>query len=369
MRWRAPRWLCDAGLVFLSAAEFLAVRQQARPLEAACYALAVAALGPRRRWPVAAALATVPAAAHGYLWLAPMLALYNLAGRNGNLLVVYGCAAVTFLAGVVPASWAEVQGRGNDLSEWVGLVLGAALFSAGPVMLGRLVGMRRELAARIAELDASRAQERRAAAERAVVLERARLARDMHDGISHQVSLMAVEAGVLAVTTKDPEARRSAERVGELGRRTMDELRDLLGVLRGAGAPERPPGLADLPALIAASGLPVRADQCFPAAAPDPATQYAAYRIVQEALTNAAKHAPGSAITVKVRGDDRTGLLRVEVVNCAPPRGGSPVGARGHGLTGLRERAALVGGSLSAAPTGDGGFAVRAVLPYGPTRH
>ncbi|MFF3642395.1 sensor histidine kinase [Streptomyces sp. NPDC002564] len=365
---RLPARAVDAVVVAVAAAELVTVPDGVGPVVAASYLLAVAALAVRRRWPLAVALATVPAAASGYLWLAPMCALGTAAALSSRALA-HGCAAAMFLVAAAPATAAEARAR--SAHEWATVALGPALFSAGPTVLGRLARTRRELAEHLERLNAVREQEREQAAERAIVVERARMAREMHDVVSHQVNLIAVEAGVLALTSRDDRARDCGERIGELSSRTLDELRDMLGVLRAPARGGATAGLADLPALVAASGLPVRTDYRLATASspPSPETAHAVFRIVQESLTNAAKHAPGSAVGLVIAGGPAHGTLSVEVTNGPPDDASRPPHPRrrrapGHGLAGLRERAALLGGSVTAAPTADGGFTVRAELPY-----
>ncbi|MFJ2743033.1 sensor histidine kinase [Streptomyces sp. NPDC087440] len=362
---RPPVWAVDAAIVAVAAAELITVVDRVGPVTAATYVLAVCALVLRRRWPLVTLLATLPAAVSGYLWLAPMTALGTAAAALSRPTLVYGCAVVMFLTAATPAALAAACSR--TVHQWAAALLGPALFSAGPTALGRLAHTRRELAGRLAELSESRQQERRLVAEKAVATERARMAHEMHDVVSHQVSLIAMEAGVLALTSADPQARSSGERIGELGGKTLDELHTMLGVLRGTGDGGLS-GLADLPALIAASGLAVQIELRLPPRmpTPPPATEHAAYRIIQEALTNAAKHAPGSAISIVVSAASDCDPLRIEVVN-GPPVGpsGTPAPSAGHGLLGARERAGLLGGTVTAGPTPDGGFMVRAELPRG----
>jgi signal transduction histidine kinase len=197
----------------------------------------------------------------------------------------------------------------------------------------------------------------------------------MHDVVSHQAGLIAVQAGALQVTAKDAGVREVAGTLRGLAVATLEELRSMILVLRAAGAgptelaPQ--PRLADLPRLVAESeaGAILEIAGYCPETLPllpEP-IERAAYRTVQEALTNARKHAPGAATTVRV--ELRDDCLRVAVTNTATPTG--PIGGDGqlqlpgggHGIVGLRERAALLGGTLAAGPTADGGFKVRLSLP------
>jgi signal transduction histidine kinase len=211
-------------------------------------------------------------------------------------------------------------------------------------------------------------------AQRAVLEERARIARELHDVVAHHMSLIAVRAETAPYRLADlPEsARAEFGALSEVAREALAEMRRLLGVLRhdqpAALAPQ--PQLADLAALIDAArqaGVPVELS-APPALGRVPAgVGVCAYRIVQESLSNASQHAPGAAVTVSVGQEAGAVLLRVANgpggPACPPGDGHGP----GHGLTGMRERVALLGGSLSAGPAPDGGFVVSAVLPVGET--
>ncbi len=192
----------------------------------------------------------------------------------------------------------------------------------------------------------------------------------MHDTVAHHISLIAVRSGALEVTART-DAWAAAGAVRELSRDALDELRRMVGLLRlpvDAGQPEDGPGLADLPALLTAAGPRVRGD--LPAVddgtCPAP-VQHAAYRTVQEALTNVRKHTPGAATDVVLRivGDDLLVAVRNGLADGAP---GPGLPSGGHGLTVLRERATQLGGTLLTGPGPDGGFLVRAVLPLGEAR-
>ncbi len=213
-------------------------------------------------------------------------------------------------------------------------------------------------------------------AEQARFDERRRLAADMHDVVTHRISLIVLHAGALE-TSGTPEVRTAAGGIRTAGAQALTELRDLVGVLRtepdGTGpAPERrdggapPPGHpAELARESAAAGVPV--DDLDVEGSPDsvaPTVARTAYRVVQEALTNVRKHAPGARTGVHVRyGPDR---VEVRVVNDAAPAGRDEALAAsgsGAGLAGLEQRVGLVGGTLQHGPTDDGGFRVDATLP------
>ena len=251
-------------------------------------------------------------------------------------------------AGAVAVSGAVAQGLivGDDVVFLVVLV--AAAWGAG-MAVGRLAG-------RSAELEVKAAT--------AAVEERERIARELHDVVSHSVSLMVVQAGAAEqVLRRDPaQAERALRALQATGREAVDDLRRMLGLLRGGDdhplAPQ--PGLDRLDELVAAHGEPV---EVRAGAHPDlpPGLDLTAYRIVQEALTNARKHAPGRPTSVRI--GEAGGRLTIEVRTSASANGGAPAGA-GHGLAGMRERAALYGGDLEAGREG-ADWVVRATLPVG----
>ncbi|MFD9739541.1 sensor histidine kinase [Umezawaea sp. NPDC059074] len=200
-------------------------------------------------------------------------------------------------------------------------------------------------------------------AEKGALVERARIAREMHDVVAHHMSMVVVRCETAPYRIADlPEAgvREFAE-LGEAAREAITDMQRLLGVLRSADqqadkAPQ--PGIAEIPALAARASAAVEVPDL-----PDlpVAVGLTAYRIVQEALTNATRHAPGSSTFVVLRLAD--GSLEVLVRNT---RGGASLGGGGgHGLAGMRERVAVHGGSVTAGPTEDGGFEVLARIPLG----
>jgi signal transduction histidine kinase len=227
----------------------------------------------------------------------------------------------------------------------------------------------RRHSASLEERAAAAERERLAATERAAAEERARIARELHDVISHDVSLIVLQASVeRRVRADDDPAAQTLASIESTGREALAELRRMLGVLRKGGdeAPLRPqPGLAQLPDLVEqarAAGIPVElVVDGEPVPVPS-GLDIAAYRIVQESLTNAAKHAAGAAVTAVLRYED--GALEIDIVDDGG-RGVAtvPLPRGGHGLVGMQERVAVFGGSLEAAPSSTGGFRVRARLP------
>jgi signal transduction histidine kinase len=216
-----------------------------------------------------------------------------------------------------------------------------------------------------------------ARAQRAVLEERARIAREMHDVVAHHMSMIAVRAETAPYRLADLSgpAREEFVAIAGAARETLTDMRRLLGVLRTNReddtllAPQ--PTLADLPALIATAaeaGMPVTLETDEIAPAPPEPVSLAAYRIVQEAVANAGRHAPGAVVRVVVRVEDEA--LHVTVANGPAPSSAGPVvraiGGTGHGLMGMRERAQALGGTFIAMPS-RGGFEVTATLPYGLT--
>ncbi|GAB7047128.1 sensor histidine kinase [Catenuloplanes indicus] len=213
-----------------------------------------------------------------------------------------------------------------------------------------------------------------ARAQRAVLEERARIAREMHDVVAHHMSMIAVRAETAPYRLAGLPGPASDEFAAIAGaaRETLADMRRLLGVLRTNReddpqlAPQ--PTLAGLPALIgtaAAAGMPVTLEMDEIAPAPPEPVSLAAYRIVQEAVANAGRHAPGAVVRVRIFADD--GVLRVTVANGPAPAGSTALspGGSGHGLMGMRERAQALSGTFVAMPS-RGGFEVSATLPLSP---
>ncbi|MFE7589760.1 sensor histidine kinase [Kitasatospora sp. NPDC057512] len=363
--WCTAPWLMLLLPVLYALLDAALVAREAAWWQVALSTLAAVALFWRRRFPVAALLLTMPGSWVDEIWLAPITAVYSVAAERPRPRVVIPCGVLFAL--VEFFHWPLPQDV-LDLSRATALdAIQAVMLAAGPTATGLLARTRRELAARLDELTRGQERESRLLAERVLISERGRLAREMHDVVSHQVSLISIQAGALQVSSTDPAAVTAARTIRELSVRTLDELRQMVGVLRGTGGlPDAPlapqPRLADLPRLIEQSGLAADTE-LVPGDRPWPeAVERAAYRTVQEALTNITKYAPEAAVHVRVRAKGRR--LRVEVRNEAPPvRPAETLPGGGHGLVGLRERAQLLGGTLTAGPTQDGGFEVRAELP------
>ncbi|MEX5719390.1 sensor histidine kinase [Geodermatophilus maliterrae] len=257
-----------------------------------------------------------------------------------------------------------------SVGEVVGGLAAVAFIVLLPGAIGAWVRARADLMVALTERAERAEAERELLAREAIAAERARIAREMHDAVGHRVSLMVLQAGAIEMAAADRErVEQLACHVQSAGRQALDELRQAVGVLRAGeddAAPLTPqPGLDDLERLVEecrAAGMTVELTRRPADALPvEPAVSRAAYRIVQEALTNAGKHAPGAAVTVHVcREPDQ---VVVRVVNGAPRAPAPPGSGGGFGLVGLGERVRTLGGRLRTEPRLDGGFLVEAVLP------
>ncbi|QFG20942.1 sensor histidine kinase [Actinomadura sp. WMMB 499] len=241
---------------------------------------------------------------------------------------------------------------------------GASVLILLPLAVGYAMRVRRTSRRELAE------QERRHADAEAVLTERQRIARELHDVVAHHMSMIAIQAEA-APYKSDAVPGVTRQDLAEIRSTALDaltELRRILGVLRSEnGSDTAPqPGLERLDDLIAGarnSGLNVTARLTGDLAGLPSGVGLTAYRILQEALSNAMRHAPGSRVGVEAGRAD--GVLSISVVNGPPGGGRNPArfAAGGHGLVGMRERAAMLGGRLTAEPTSEGGFAVTATLP------
>jgi signal transduction histidine kinase len=252
---------------------------------------------------------------------------------------------------------------GNVGDLWSAAFFGTAILAAW--LIGVFVRGRKQTAIQAARAAAAERQ-----AELAVVNERARMARELHDIVSHNLSVVVLQAaGGQAAGSSDAG---TLEKIERSGRQALVEMRRLLGVLRQPGDQPEPaslapqPGIAALGALaegVRAAGVPVRLVVHGDPAALPAAADISAYRIVQEALTNVLKHAgPASAdVVVSCRPDD----VVIEVTDDGVGQPADDQRPRGHGLIGMRERVALFGGELNTGTTPSGGYSVRATLPLG----
>ena len=343
--------------------------RQPRPDEppaALGYALVIvagASLAWRRRAPLIVLTVVAAAGATGSLlgyWpeFVPLLwiAVYSAAAnteRDRLARVLVPVAVLTSAAISVGEHW----DRGLN---WVEVLSDLVVTFGVPLVLGRMTFNRRRRIVRDREL----------ATREAVAAERAAIARELHDVVAHHMSVMVVQAGAArAVGESDPAAAADALRQIEASGRTgLAEMRRLLGILKaeGDGGGRAPhPGLADLGELLdsmRATGLAVEAVvEGSPRPLP-PGVDLSAYRIVQEALTNAIRHAAGASARVLVRYD--TDALELEIADDGPGPPDGPSATGGHGLIGMRERAQLFGGEFEAGPRPGSGFLVRARLPF-----
>ncbi|MBO0776646.1 MAG: sensor histidine kinase, partial [Actinobacteria bacterium] len=296
----------------------------------------------------------------GPVWLILLVAFCNAVIARRRL-----AAIASMIIGYVIAVWPPWRiGQAGGTNAWEAMWLAVGLLVL--LSAAELVRLRRQRAGALAR---SREEEiRRQASE-----ERLRMARDLHDVVAHNISVINVQANT-ALHLKDRQPERAWEALGtihDVSRQALVELRSALGVLRQAGEDEpRAPTaglerIGDMAARARAAGLAVTV-QREGDGGPLPANvDLTAYRIVREALTNTAKHAPGSAVVVRIVNTGADLLVQVE--NEGGNRGPAPVtpvpAAGGNGLVGMRERAAALHGTLSAGPRPGGGFAVHAVLP------
>ncbi|MFF7452667.1 sensor histidine kinase [Kitasatospora sp. NPDC008115] len=277
--------------------------------------------------------------------------------REAAMLLAVLVTAVTLVAVLVPA-WSVQATSVMSVLVCAGM---------GPWMVGRFWRQSQELVRAGWERAERAEREQRLVAEQARLRERARIAQDMHDALGHDLSLIALRAGALKLAPDlAPPHREAAREIRAGAAAAVERLGEVIGVLRDEtdAHATRGPADAGVPQLVAeaaAAGLDVRLTVTGGPDGLPRATEHAAYRVVQEALTNAAKHAPGAPVTVRVAYSPDG--ARVTVVN-GPPLGGSPGPVTGgRGLIGLAERVRLAGGAFRHGPRDDGGFEVRADLP------
>jgi signal transduction histidine kinase len=300
---------------------------------------------------------------------APIAAALYVAAERGRVRWAVGVAGF-LLASSVGVRLAE----GDDAAIVLGLDLGSEVaLMLAVIALGDAVRSRRALRAELARQAVAAEEERRREAARQVDAERVRIARELHDTLGHTMSVVTLQAAVgeEALTDGKPaEARAALEAIGAAGAGAMTELRATLGTLRrDTGAPEPAAGLDRLPALVDGvrrSGLPVELLVGSDSSAIPAVVGTTAYRVVQEALTNVLRHAGAGCASVTV--DTAGGRLLVEVVDDGRGAPSGPVAVEpGHGLHGMRERVALLGGDLQVGDADGGGFRVRARLPVSRT--
>jgi signal transduction histidine kinase len=343
-----------------------------RPWLAVLAAISVGALLFRRRWPYAVtaviAACVIAASPNGATAFPILFALYTIAStrpRRASAVVV-----PILLAGSV----LDAELDGNPLN--VGDAIGFLVQCAAVVALGLYVAARRASMDALRERAERLDRERELLADRAVADERVRIAQELHDVVAHNVSLIVVKAQALGATVPDDRVVEATEGIADLGRQAMTEMHRTLKLLRTTddGAAERAPqpGLANLDKLLErsrAAGLDVRLAVEGEPRELSQSLDLSAFRIVQEALTNVLKHAGHAHADVTV--GYRPKVLELSVVDSGNATAAASAGLAtvgGHGLVGMRERAAMFGGTLTAGPRAERGFEVTAVLPYGEGR-
>jgi signal transduction histidine kinase len=362
------------GLVVLASLIVTAARDD-RPIVLLLVLPALAAIALCRTRPGAALpLAIAVAAAspgNRTLALPVMVTLYTIAGRAPLRLSAAagaGAAVVAILAG---ALWGA--GSATERGGLLGYAIGVAALYAAAIAVGLYIASQRRVRDGLRERAERLDREHELLADRAVAQERVRIAQELHDIVAHNVSLMVVEAQALGATVPDYRVTQRTTSIADLGRQAMTEMHATLRLLRGDGdTPELSPqpGLAQLERLIEQLHRAGLAVELTVEGQPRPLAQgidLSAYRIVQEALTNVVKHASAARthVTLSYRADgieltivDTEGEARTTRL---------PESSEGHGVIGMRERAALFGGQLTAEPLTDG-FKVTASLPYAPTQ-
>jgi signal transduction histidine kinase len=301
----------------------------------------------------------------GPVWAEPSLLVHlgvlALIGLQARPQVLVALWLLTLAAGAILVQRMPGMDASADLGEMT--VLSAVVLAASAALGGR-----REAQRRLAEQQRISDDER---ARRALLEERARIARELHDVVAHHMSVIAIQAEAAPYRVPDPpeELASSFATIRASATEGLRELRRVLGVLRADGAAGDPAPQPDLGRLdelvagVAAAGLAVTTTVTGDPRPLPPGVELSAYRIVQEALSNVLRHASGSDVRVEIVY--RPAELELRVRNGPPPVPPAPSPGAGHGLPGMRERAAMLGGELAAGPDPDGGYAVAAVLPAG----
>ena len=322
----------------------------------------------RRRFPVAVALITAVAGAFSGSASGPaVLALVSLSTRRSRREIVP--VAIVTVIGALTLDWLSPTSQDPRFVTWP-IIVAAVGITIG---WGMYIGSRRELLATLRERADTAEDEQSARMDQARTAERALIAREMHDVLAHRISLVTMHAGAMTYR-KDLDAdqmRATAAIIEENSHQALVELREVLGILRdgpGDAAPELPqPSAEDLPALLDESrraGMRIETGEMIDLDGIPETLGRTVYRIVQEGLTNARKHAANTLVSVNLTGDSNDGLT-VEVRNPLPvgtTSEGSP--ASGLGLIGLSERAALAGGRMSYRITAEQEFILSAWLPW-----
>jgi signal transduction histidine kinase len=342
-----------------------------RPGQVAIAAVAVLTVLMRRRWTflalAIAAAGAIVARPDGASALAVLILLYTIASTRPW--------RTTAIATALLIAGNALDGVVDGHAVAVGDMLAFAVQCAAVVALGLFFAGRRATLAALRERAERMDRERELLADRAVAEERVRIAQELHDVVAHNVSLIVVKAQALGATVPDDRVAEATDGIAALGRQAMAEMHRTLQLLRTTGddAAERAPqpGLAHLDKLLEqsrAAGLDVRLAVEGEPRELSQTLDLSAFRIVQEALTNVLKHAGKARANVTV--GYRPQALELSVVDSGEGAAGHGLAPApgGHGLVGMRERAAMFGGTLSARPLDGRGFEVNAVLPYGDGR-
>ncbi|HEY5317384.1 MAG TPA: histidine kinase [Solirubrobacteraceae bacterium] len=379
-RWRPRQFTASRGdaiaVLGLSAVVIASVLANAihddQPIAVVLIPIALAVIILGRRFPAAALLVAVAvdSATPGdrALVLPVMAVLYTIAVDAPWKVA----AAAAGGAAVVPIIAAATLGSGSatDHGGLLGYAIGVTGSFAAAVAVGLYVGAQRRVRDGLRERAERLDRERELLADRAVAQERVRIAQELHDIVAHNVSLMVVEAQALGATAREDKVTESTNAIADLGRQAMTEMHTTLRLLRGDDeAPELAPqpGLAQLERLIEQlrrAGLRVELTVEGQPRLLTQSVDLSAYRIIQEALTNVVKHAAGASTRVTLAYQAQ-GLELTIIDTEDEGRAMLHAPSDGHGLIGMRERAALFGGRLSTESLIDG-FKVTATLPYAP---
>lgn len=360
---RNRRAAVDFCLIALAVAEsVLSIYGDFSPLKVAAIVVAACGLPLRRRWPWLAFIATLPALVISGALFAAVVALFSVTVTDRNW---WRLTAATVIVAV------------GSSYQWIGLesgpetaltVMYIVLSAAAPVALGLLQRARLDLRDALTELRQSHDSERAHLRTQVLAQERTRIAREMHDVVSHHVSLIAVQAGALQVAYPDSPPGETASVIRHLAGQTLAELRQMVAVLRSpsdAASSSRElspqPGIDGLHELIATSGIPITDNLEQLPTDLSAAQQRAIYRTIQEALTNVRKHADSAPTVISV--ERRPGAMTITIANQARGAVGGDTNPRvGHGLIGICERAELVGGRIRVRSSAEE-FAISLELP------
>lgn len=350
--------LIDLALVAVALFHGYIAAYEYTPLTLTVTGVGVLGIFVRREHPWVCLLIALPGLFLADAVVAPLVGLYSLAAAGLSIRYLAPLSLVLMIG--FSAFW-----RGFPTFKFAVLISSYAIFSTLAALAGgMLMRTRADLSESLDDLKSARAREIQRVEIDARNAERTRLAREMHDVVSHQVSLVAVQAGALQVESKDPQVVETSTTIRRLAVKAIEELRHMVSVLRdeaglnGNLGPSK--GLSDLPQLYEESGMNIESTLEIPDDLP-PQLERAIYRTIQEGLTNARKYAPGSLVSVECDANDQR--LRLTVTN--GPAVGEPTAedSSGQGLIGLAERADSLAGSLTATPTDEGGFRIAFEAP------